>query len=208
MAKDTFIIRTEWYSAISKLTEKEQSIMLCNLFEYHLGNLNNLKLDSLSLQLVWNLIEPNLDRNIKTYDKRCETSALNGALGGRPPKEKPNKPNTEPNLKPNKPKITLSVSVSDSESVIIEKQKIFYSLLTPFVGTYKKEMVRAFYDYWIEPNKSRRKLRWEMEKTWDLSLRLKRWADNQKTFGKQPEVELSAEEKEKKREKEFFNRLG
>jgi hypothetical protein len=33
-----------------------------------------------------------------------------------------------------------------------------------------------FYLYWSEPNKSETKMRWELEKTWNLTLRLKRWA--------------------------------
>jgi hypothetical protein len=33
-----------------------------------------------------------------------------------------------------------------------------------------------FIDYWTEPNKSNTKMRWEMQKTWQLTLRLKNWA--------------------------------
>ena len=32
-----------------------------------------------------------------------------------------------------------------------------------------------FFDYWTETNKSGTKMRWELEKTWDLNLRIKRW---------------------------------
>lgn len=34
----------------------------------------------------------------------------------------------------------------------------------------------AFCDYWTETNKSGTKMRWELEKTWDLHLRMKRWS--------------------------------
>ncbi|QDP63647.1 MAG: hypothetical protein Unbinned3987contig1001_23 [Prokaryotic dsDNA virus sp.] len=37
---------------------------------------------------------------------------------------------------------------------------------------------KAFIDYWTEPNKSGSKMRFEMEKTWDLSRRLKRWTNS------------------------------
>lgn len=111
--KDTFIIRTEWYASISKLNTREQAIIFKNLFEYHSGKPENVDLSTLSLQLVWSLIEPNLKRNIENYDRRCETSAQNGKLGGRPKLEKPNKPNN----KPNKPIETLNDSDSDSDCV-------------------------------------------------------------------------------------------
>jgi uncharacterized membrane protein YgaE (UPF0421/DUF939 family) len=56
----------------------------------------------------------------------------------------------------------------------------------PHVVEFGKEMVRAFFDYWREPNKSNTKMRWELEKTWDLNLRLKKWQNNQKVFKKEP----------------------
>ncbi len=36
--------------------------------------------------------------------------------------------------------------------------------------------------YWSEPNKSRTKLRYEMETTWDVSRRLANWANRDKAF--------------------------
>lgn len=43
---------------------------------------------------------------------------------------------------------------------------------------YDKNMLEAFFDYWSEPNK-KGKMKWELEKTWELKRRLKRWFDNQ-----------------------------
>lgn len=37
---------------------------------------------------------------------------------------------------------------------------------------------KAFIDYWSEANKSGTKMRFEMEKTWDLGRRIKRWVNN------------------------------
>jgi len=54
----------------------------------------------------------------------------------------------------------------------------FYNSLIPYLDTYGKEMLREFFDYWSEPNKSYSKMRFETEKTWDLSRRLARWANN------------------------------
>lgn len=46
---------------------------------------------------------------------------------------------------------------------------------------FPKNTLQEFYDYWTEPNKSGTKMRWELEKTWDLKRRLQRWANNSKT---------------------------
>jgi len=65
------------------------------------------------------------------------------------------------------------------------RKVIFQESLYPFTkkppkynGSYPPEMVKKFFDYWSEPNKSRSKMKWETEKTWELALRLSRWANS------------------------------
>lgn len=77
--------------------------------------------------------------------------------------------------KPKKSKDELS---ADTE----KRKKIFYQELVPYVETYGRAMVREFFDYWSEPNKSRSKMRYEQERTWDLSRRLARWANHNKDY--------------------------
>lgn len=84
MSKETFIIRTEWYEAISELEPTDQATIFRNLFLYHIGDTTDMVLDTFGVKLVWKLIEPTLSRNIESYDKRRETAIDNGKLGGRP----------------------------------------------------------------------------------------------------------------------------
>ena len=76
---------------------------------------------------------------------------------------------------------------------IEEREKKFKESLYPFTkfdknpnGLYSVETIKDFFNYWREPNKSNTKMRFEMEKTWDLKLRLIRWANN--TFNKSKET--------------------
>lgn len=62
------------------------------------------------------------------------------------------------------------------------RRKAFYDSLVPYIEIYGKETVRAFFDYWSEPNKSCTRMRYEMERTWDLARRIARWAANEKQF--------------------------
>ncbi len=64
------------------------------------------------------------------------------------------------------------------------RQDAFYQSLVQYVSQYGKEMIRAFFNYWSEPNKSQTKFRQEMETTWDLALRLVNWEKNQHKFDK------------------------
>ncbi len=58
----------------------------------------------------------------------------------------------------------------------------FYNSLVPFVQMYGKAMVRNFFDYWSEPNKSETQMRYELERTWSLNLRLAYWSRNKKNY--------------------------
>lgn len=79
----------------------------------------------------------------------------------------------------NKPKKTKEEIATATE----KRKEKFYQELVPYVATYGKDMIRKFYDYWSETNKSKTRMRCETEKTWDLNLRLQNWARRSKDFG-------------------------
>lgn len=64
-------------------------------------------------------------------------------------------------------KTTLEKRVSEFKNSVISKN----------VDMDKDDKIE-FVEYWTEPNKSGSKLRFEMEKTWDLGRRMKRWMNN------------------------------
>lgn len=43
---------------------------------------------------------------------------------------------------------------------------------------YPQPLLEEFVSYWTEPNRSKTKMRFELQKTWDLSRRLSTWAKN------------------------------
>ena len=59
---------------------------------------------------------------------------------------------------------------------INEKKQKFYDDCRPFLVKYPKEMLRKFYNYWTEMNKSGTKLRFELQQTFEISKRLATWA--------------------------------
>lgn len=59
------------------------------------------------------------------------------------------------------------------------RKKSFADALKPFVEVYGKEMIRAFFDYWTQPNKSGTKMGFEMQKTWSIEARLRTWASRE-----------------------------
>ena len=65
----------------------------------------------------------------------------------------------------------------------IKRKSDFYNSLVPYLKKYSTEMIRSFYDYWTELNKSGVKMRFELEKTWEIPKRLGTWAKNEKFSG-------------------------
>lgn len=76
---------------------------------------------------------------------------------------------------------TCVVAKKDAaKAATLSRKEAFYQSLIPFVGKYPKEMIRAFFDYWSEQNKSGTKMRYELEKTWELPKRLATWANRER----------------------------
>lgn len=66
---------------------------------------------------------------------------------------------------------------------LLNKRKIEFSeTLSPFLPKYGKDMLNDFFRYWTEPNKSLTKLKFELQKTWSVELRLSTWDRNNKNF--------------------------
>lgn len=82
-----------------------------------------------------------------------------------------------------------------------ERESKFYESLIPYVGIYGKEMIRAFFDYWSQPNKSKTKLGFEMEKKWDLAKRLALWASRDKSTQRHQSDEIGMTLKDNSPEK-------
>lgn len=80
-----------------------------------------------------------------------------------------------------------SVKVNPSDD-FEKRRKAFADSLRPYLDQYGKDMLNAFYTHFAEANATRTKMLWETKDTFELPLRLARWARNDKTFNKKEEV--------------------
>ena len=84
-----------------------------------------------------------------------------------------------------KTKETTSDEVVKKDAAIaatLSRKERFYQSLVPYVEKYGAAMIREFFDYWTETNKSRTKMRFEQQPTWETALRLATWANRDKNF--------------------------
>jgi len=65
-----------------------------------------------------------------------------------------------------------------------EKEIVFKSEVFEFLDKYPEAMLNKFCNYWTEKNPSKTKMRYELQKTFEISRRLITWANNDKEFNK------------------------
>ena len=56
----------------------------------------------------------------------------------------------------------------------------FSKSLDDYIDDYDTELLEDFLEYWTEPNRSRTKMKFELQETWALSRRLKTWGRRKK----------------------------
>lgn len=88
--------------------------------------------------------------------------------------------------------VTTTKEYNKESKELKEVRKEFKNSIQPFLKTYGKDLLNEFYSYWTEKKPKGRKMRFELERVFDVKKRLARWEKND--YGK----EDKAQEKRKK----------
>lgn len=141
--------------------------------------------------MAWELIKPILAKGVELSEIRANAGRAGKGtsrnIGNTNAKRRNNTNQNKNNTNQNG--IGIGIGVGNKESTIVPKKdrlslnlskrkNNFMESLKPFVEIYGADMINDFYSYWTEPNKSGTKMRYELEKTWDVKRRLSRWANN------------------------------
>ena len=78
------------------------------------------------------------------------------------------------------------IKKQDVTTAMMSRKLIFEEQVMQ-VTDVSKDVLQEFIDYWTESNTRGSKMKYEMQKTWDLNLRLKNWIRNQIKWNKKPE---------------------
>ena len=193
MAKDkkSAVIYSDWITTFEELEDCEAGQLIKHLFRYI--NDQNPEPPSRLIKLIFEPLKQSLKRDLKKYeDKRLKN------IDNANKRWHNNDANACDGIKDDaKHAVSVSVndSVNDSVNVLKKKriaaisstadrQKVFYNSLIPFLQEHPKERIKQFYEYWSELNKSQTKMRFEMEKTWEIPKRLTTWKNKENDFKK------------------------
>jgi len=74
------------------------------------------------------------------------------------------------------------IAEKSQKNTLEERKKVFRDMLSAFVTDNNREMCNDFFRYWTETSMKSEKMRFEMEKVFDIGRRLSTWARNEKKF--------------------------
>jgi hypothetical protein len=121
-----------------------------------------------------------IDSQVKGYEDKTKTTLTptqGGSVGGLvTPTEQVEEKEKE------------KVKEKESKPSLETRSLAFKETLKPFINKFGVDMVKNFYGYWSEPNQTKTKMLFEMQKTWDTSRRLETWSKRESSFNTKQEV--------------------
>ena len=156
---------SEKRSVITSVRWTEEEFCRLHLYLYSVGR------DNLS-DLIREVMQDYLEAVLRSYDKTKESN------NERKERSKEKKETTKKSLADSEIGAEAEASTHHKkEKSLAERRQEFWNRLVPYVqkGVYTRDMVTAFYYYWTESNENGKKMRFEMEKTYELPRRLATW---------------------------------
>jgi len=179
--RGTFITSPEKLS--NKLGIKYQSVRTCLMRLEKTGEINKQTTNKYTIITVNNYDSYQYEQQTKIIKTNKQLTNNQQTTNKQLTTDKNEKNNKNENNEKNKDIVEAS-STEIKKEILRDRARKFKTEVY-FFSQYSKPMLLDFFQYWIEPNTSFTKMRFEQEKSWSLPLRLKRWANNQKTFKKQ-----------------------
>ena len=188
--KKSIIVYADWIEQFEYLTDEEAGKLIKHFFRY-VNDQKPIAPDRLT-EMSFIPIKQSLKRDLIKWENTLEGRSRAGKASAEAKKALKEAQQNSTNSTSvdfvqhtstnSTDSVNVSVSVSDNvnkEINNIDSRKLkFAHTLKPFLNLYDKEVIRNFYEYWTEPNKSNTKYRQELQKTWSTERRLKTWTEN------------------------------
>lgn len=184
--KKGFILYSDIIHTIQKLTDQQAGVLFKHILKY--VNDENPECKDLITEIAFEPIKQSLKRDLLKWGDKKQKRSDAGIAGAT--KRWQNIANDSKRIKPI---ANIAVSVNDNVNVnvinkIEARSQIFKDSLLQYKNKYQVNMLKEFYNYWTEPNQSKSKMRFELEKTWSVERRLETWAKRENSFNVKPQI--------------------
>ena len=189
--KKSFVLYTDTQGLINQLPDDIAGRLFKHIYAY--VNDENPITDELLLNIAFEPIKMQLKRDLVKYDKKREQWSEAGKKSAE----------QRALIKSNELQRTSTVvdsvatvsTVNDNDNVNVNvinkieaRSQTFKDSLLIYKDKYQVNMLKEFYNYWTEPNQSKSKMRFELEKNWSLDRRLETWAKRENLFNVKPQI--------------------
>lgn len=197
-----FVFNTEWAEVLNGYPAEVRLEVYDAIIRYvQSGTLSELKPMA---KMAFSFIKNEIDYNAKKYEETCKKRSEAGKKGMQSRYQNvtnltnDNKTNkcyqkvtnlTDNEYDNDNKEKTISLEIVKKKATNVatleERKEDFKLSLEPYLQKYSRDMLNDFYAYWTEPNQSKTKMRFELEKTWGLGNRLATWARRDNNFKQQ-----------------------
>ena len=197
MARTNFLFYVDWLSVAQEIEDLTQR---CLFFEAIINRgLYGIEPTDLPIEakLAYTLISKQLERDADKYEEVRQKRAEAGKAGNakrwgngdksqmvanvanaiRESQKSQMVANIADNENDDEKGLVICPKKAASAATLEQRRQQFQDELKPYVERYGADMMNNFFAYWSETNKMRTKMRFELERTWDVSRRLARWAN-------------------------------
>jgi hypothetical protein len=188
--KKSFVAYSDWYGMFKALPDEVAGKLIKHIFSY--VNDENPTTEDFVINALFEQVKSTLKRDLKKWEEQQEQRKQAGIRSAEVRKQNA----TLVNARSLSSTVSVSGNVNDNvnDNVIKNKESLetrslaFKETLRPFINKFGVDMVKNFYGYWSEPNQSKTKMLFEMQKTWDTSRRLETWSKRESSFNNKQEV--------------------
>ncbi len=181
--KKSVLLYCDIITTVEKLSNENAGLLL----KHYLRYINDLNPDPPNdiVDLVFEPIKQNLKRDLKSWEAKCLKNSDNAKI--RWDKENASEcERIKPNAK-NADKDTVTDIVKEKvivKDINIRKEEFKASVKVFLSETFPKDLLQSFFNYWTEINEGGKKMRFEMQKVFEIKKRLTTWKSNEIKFSK------------------------
>ena len=189
--KKSFVLYTDTQGLINQLPDDIAGRLFKHIYAY--VNDENPITDELLLNIAFEPIKMQLKRDLVKYDKKREQWSEAGKKSAEQRALIKFNELQRTSTVVDSVATVSTVNVNDNVNVnvihkIEARSQTFKDSLLQYKDKYQVNMLKEFYNYWTEPNQSKSKMRFELEKTWSLDRRLETWAKRENSFNVKPQI--------------------
>jgi hypothetical protein len=186
--KKSFVLYTDSQGLVNQLPDDVAGRLFKHIYAY--VNDEQPIAEELLLNIAFEPIKMQLKRDLIKWETQLEQRKQAGLKSAEVRKRNATKTNERSISSTDNVNVNVNVNDinKDSKANLEIRTLAFKETLIPFKQKYSIDMLKDFFGYWTEPNKSNTKLKFELQQTWSISRRLETWAKNDKTFSPKQQI--------------------